>query len=136
MKMGHTVPRTGIEPTSVAFRASVLTITPGRIPDITTTTASTGLRGQCILLPSSPWNCKYFNAYNYRHTGIGLTYTSQGRFNNHTAHSVYRIMLLATSVMSVMKMGMPRAGIESTSPGILGQCPNHYTMEDSLMSQL
>ena len=32
MKMGNTVPRAGIELTPVAFWASVLTITPHRLP--------------------------------------------------------------------------------------------------------
>ena len=36
MKMRNIVPRAGIETTSLAFRASVLTITPHRLPDITT----------------------------------------------------------------------------------------------------
>ena len=40
----------------------------------------------------------------------------QGRFNNHAAHSLYKIMVLASSVMGVMKMGniVPRAGVEPT----------------------
>ena len=47
MKMGNIVPRTGIEPiTSLAFQASVLTITPLRLPDVTTRpTHDTCLRG-------------------------------------------------------------------------------------------
>ena len=36
MKMGNIAPRAEIEPTSLAFRASVLTITPPRIPYVTT----------------------------------------------------------------------------------------------------
>ena len=36
MKMGNIVPRAGIEPTSLAFQASVLTITLHRLPDVTT----------------------------------------------------------------------------------------------------
>ena len=41
----------------------------------------------------------------------------QGRFNNHTVHSVYRIMIMATSVMGVMKMEniVPRVGLKPTS---------------------
>ena len=40
-----------------------------------------------------------------------------GRFNNHTAYSLYRIIVTATSVMDLMKMGnvVPRGGIEPTS---------------------
>ena len=42
---------------------------------------------------------------------------TEGRFNNHTAHSLYRIMDMETSVMCVMKMGniVPRVGPEQTS---------------------
>ena len=41
----------------------------------------------------------------------------QGGFNNHTTHSLYRIMVTATSVVGVMKMGntVPRVGLEPTS---------------------
>ena len=35
MKIGNIVPIAGIERKSLAFRASVLTITPRRIPDVT-----------------------------------------------------------------------------------------------------
>ena len=40
----------------------------------------------------------------------------QGRFNNHTVVSFYRIMVTATNVVVVMKMGntTPRAGLEPT----------------------
>ena len=42
---------------------------------------------------------------------------TQGRFNNHTVHSLHMIIVMATSVMVVMKMGniVPRAGLEPTS---------------------
>ena len=42
---------------------------------------------------------------------------TQDTFNNHTVRSLYRILLLETSVMGVMKMGniVLRAGIECTS---------------------
>ena len=42
-KMEKTVPRAGIEPKSLAFRASVLTVTPHRLPDVTTIPTSTCL---------------------------------------------------------------------------------------------
>ena len=57
MKMGNIVPRSGIRLTSLAFQASVLTITPPRLPDVptmlTTTYVAPCLRGQCTLL--LPW---------------------------------------------------------------------------------
>ena len=42
---------------------------------------------------------------------------TRGRFKNHTACSLYEIMVMATSFMGVMKMWkiVPRAGLESTS---------------------
>ena len=36
MKMGNIAPRVGIEPTSLAFRTSVLTISPPMFPHVTT----------------------------------------------------------------------------------------------------
>ena len=43
---------------------------------------------------------------------------TQGRFNNHTPCSLYRIMFTAISVVDEIKMGniVPRARIEPTSP--------------------
>ena len=43
--MENIVPRTGIEPTSLAFPASVLTITPPRLSDVTTVPTPTNLCG-------------------------------------------------------------------------------------------
>ena len=45
MKMGNSVYRAAIEPTSLAFRASVLTITSPRLPDIITLYTPTCLCG-------------------------------------------------------------------------------------------
>ena len=36
MKMGNIAPRAGIEPTSLAFQVNGVTITPPRLPDVTT----------------------------------------------------------------------------------------------------
>ena len=41
-------------------------------------------------------NYKSVNAYNYIHIGNDLT---EGRFNNPRAHSLYRVMVMETSVM-------------------------------------
>ena len=55
--------------------------------------------------------------------GNHLEYT-QGRFNNHIVHSLFRIMVMVTSVMGVMKMGnVPRVGIKSTSPAFWASVP-------------
>ena len=42
---------------------------------------------------------------------------TQGRFNNHTVHSLYSIMVMETSVVGVMKIGniVIRAGLKPTS---------------------
>ena len=45
MKMGTISPKVGIEPTSLAFRYSVLTITLPRLPDVTTLPTPIYLRG-------------------------------------------------------------------------------------------
>ena len=105
MKMGN-VPRAGLEPTSLAFQASVLLLhqlgslmsPPGY--------AVSCIRGQLRLLHSSPWNCKSFNAYDYINTGncVHRDLHTQGTFSTHTAHRLYRIMVIATSVISVTKM--------------------------------
>ena len=46
------------------------------------------------------------------------------RFNDHSVISLYRIMVMATSVVSEMKMGniVPRAGLKCHISGIPGQC--------------
>ena len=45
IKMGDVAPRVGIEPTSLAFQASVITIPPVRLPDVTTLSTPTSLCG-------------------------------------------------------------------------------------------
>ena len=123
MKMGNIVPREGIEPTSLAFRASVLTITTHRLPWCHYYTHAylsmypLCLRGQCRLLHSSLWNCKPFNTLQLHTYRQSPHIYEKGRFNNHTAHSLYKILVMETSVLGVMKIGniVPRAGIKSTS---------------------
>ena len=48
---------------------------------------------------------------------MALQIHTQGAFNNHASCSLYRMMVTAPRVMSMMKMGsiVPRAGIKSTS---------------------
>ena len=125
-KMGDIVPRVGIEPTSLAFQASVLPLHHiGSLmsPLFPRPHAHLCRRSQCRLLHSSPWNCKSFNAFNYIYSSNDIHLHTQGRFNNHTEYSLYRIMVMTTSVVGLMKMGniVPRAGTEPTS-GIVGQC--------------
>ena len=49
--------------------------------------------------------------YTYIQT-MALHIHTQGRFNNHKAHTLHRIMVTATSVVGVMEMGniVPRVG--------------------------
>ena len=82
-KIESIVPSAGVDPTSLAFRASVLPLNHvdslmsplSPYPPVYTAPC---LRGQSRLLHSSPWNCKSFNAYNCIHTDNGLTYTYTG----------------------------------------------------------
>ena len=120
ISMGNITPRMGIEPTSLAVRASVLRLhhvgsLMSPLCPCLTVYAAPYLGGQCSLLHSPPSNCKPLKTYNYVQAVTSHTYT-QCRFNNHMAHSLYMIMVRATSVMSVMNIGniVPRAGIEPT----------------------
>ena len=78
MKMGNIAPRVGIKLTSLVFQASVLIITPPRLPDDTIIPyAAACLRGQCRILHLSPGISKSFNAYNlhmYRQWMTSHTY--------------------------------------------------------------
>ena len=68
MKMGNIVPRVGIEPTSLAFEASILplhnmgSLMSPQYPHLPFY-AGPCLRGQCSLRHLSPCNCKPFNAH-------------------------------------------------------------------------
>ena len=68
---------------------------------------------------------------------MALHIHTRDRFNNHTARSLYRIMVMATSVVSVTKIGniLSRAGLEPTSLAFQANVlPLHHT--GSLMSPL
>ena len=54
--MGNTAPRAGIEPTSLAFWASVVAITQPRLPDITTIPIPT-----CLCSPLPEVSVDYYN---------------------------------------------------------------------------
>ena len=114
MKMGNIAPGVEIEPTSLAFWASVLTITPFS-----------------LCLCSSLFERSVQTAYTHPHgivslllltfaytRAMDLTYIHrQCMFENHTTCSLYRIMVMVTRVMDVIKMGniAHRAGIEPIS---------------------
>ena len=66
---------------------------------------------------------------------MALHIHTQSRFNNYTAHRLYRILIIATSVMGVMKIGnvITRAGITSLAFRV-SVLPLHHIR--SLMSPL
>ena len=64
------------------------------------------------------------------HTYTYIHIHTQGRFNNHIAHSLYRIMVTVPSVVGVMEMRniLPTLGIEPTSLALWISVFNHYTI--------
>ena len=84
MKMGNIVPIVGIEPSPLGFWASVLTITPTSIPcchHYARAYQSMQLFASEICADyytRPPEIVSLFNAYNYIHTGNGLTDTYMG----------------------------------------------------------
>ena len=67
---------------------------------------------------------------------MALHMHTQGRLNNHAARSLYRIMVMATSVVDMTKMGnmVPRAGTEPASLALQASVLQHHI--GSLRSQL
>ena len=58
---------------------------------------------------------------------MALYIHTQGRFNNHTSPSLYMIMVMATSVVGVTKMGntVPRVGLKPISLAFQASVPLH-----------
>ena len=77
------------------------------------------LRGQCRLQYPSPLEliASLLMLTTTYTQAMALHIHTQGKFLNHTACSLYRIMVMAISVVGVMKIGniMPRAGLKPTS---------------------
>ena len=131
MKMGNIVSRAELKPTSLAFRARVLPLHHIGFPDVTTIPIPTYL---CGSLPQrsehtttlTPLVLSVF--YCLQLQVVTIHKHTQGRFNNHTAHSLYRIMLTETSVVGMKKMGniLPRA---NSNPHLWHSSPlcYHYT---------
>ena len=113
MKMGNLVPRQGIS----GILDQCATIIPHRLPDVITLPMPTCLFGSLsersvqitTPIPLELLTITYIQV-------MALHIQTQGRFNNYTAHSVYRIMVKTTGVMGAMQMGniVPRVGIEPT----------------------
>ena len=143
MKMGNIVPRAGIEPTSLAFRASVLPVhhvgfLMSPLYPYLLVHATPCFRGQCRLLHLPLWNCKSVNAYNYVHTGNSLTHIhTQGNFNKQTAHNLYSILVMAPVSWMWWTLGniVPRVGIKLTSLAFQASVLPLHTI-GSLMSPL
>ena len=117
--MGNIVPRAGPEPTSLAFRA----IAPHMLDDVTTLPTPTCL---CTSLPQrSVWTNYTCLTVIINLLMLTITYTqamvshkhTQGRFNEHTVHSLYRILVTAPVLWLWRKWGniVPRARLRSTS---------------------
>ena len=121
LKMRNIVTRARIQPISLAFRASVLPLY-----HVGSLMSPLYLHPPVYVVSASEVSAAY-----YTHSAgivglLMLTITHiQGRFNNHTVHSLYRIMVTVTSVVDVMKMGntVPRVGCTPTYiSGIPGPC--------------
>ena len=67
--------------------------------------------------PDPPGIVSPFNAYNYIYTGMALHIDTQGRFNDHTSCSLYRIHGHSNQCCGHDEIGniVPRVGIELTS---------------------
>ena len=122
MKMGNVVPRTGLESTSLAFRASVLPLHHGCFPGVTTISTASCL---CSSLPQRsvqtttliPLELYVFQCLQL-HTQRQWPYICIDSIGSTT---IQHIALLdagqGTSVMGVMKMRniVPRSELEPTS---------------------
>ena len=106
MKMGNNAYNVRIEPTSHAFGASVLTITPPRLPDVTTLFIPTCL---CDSLSERSVHAPPVIVSLLMLTSIYIQtvtlYSHKGRSTDHEAPSLFEIMDTAASVMTVRKMG-------------------------------
>ena len=93
-KMGNIEPKVAIESTSLAFQASVLTITSPGLPDVTSLPTPTCL---CCSLPE-----RYYThlpgIVSLLMLAINCIYTDRLR-HRQAERSLYRIMVTATSVM-------------------------------------
>ena len=101
--MVNTRRRVGIEHTSPTFRASVLTMKPPRLLDVIILHVHTHLlfyvapclRVQCRLLHLSPCNLSLLMLTIIYLQAATLRVHTQVRFNNHTVHGLYRVIVRA-----------------------------------------
>ena len=103
MKMGKIVPRAGIEPTPPPFWVNMLTITAYKLPwchyyaqaylsmQLLASDVSTSYHTCCPGIVNLLMVTITYRQWPYMHIH------TQGSFNNHTVHRLYRIMVMATS---------------------------------------
>ena len=121
IKMRNIVPRAGIEPTSLAFQASVLTIKSPRLADVTTVATATSIYDfpERSVQPTSrpPGLVSLLMLIITYIQAMTLHLHTQDRLNNYPSCGLHRIIVIATSGMGVMKMAniVPRVGIEPIS---------------------
>ena len=100
-KMGNIVPRAGFEPAAMTLRANVLPL--HNVDSLLSTLylrISLPQRSVQTTIPI-PMSLQLHTYRQWPYIYIHI----QGRFNNHTACSFYRIMVMATIVVGVTKMG-------------------------------
>ena len=105
MQMGNIVPRAVINPKSLAFRASVLTITPLRLSNVTTVSMPTSL---CSFMPQrSVLTTTPVPLELYVHMSRQSHHIHEHRVvqQPYTVDSLYKTMVKTTSVVGVLKMG-------------------------------
>ena len=100
---------------------SVLTITSHKFPDVTTLPMPTCLEVSANYYTRPPGIVSLLILTITYIQSMVLHIHTQGRFNDHTACSLYRIMVTATGGMGVTKMGntVPKAGLKPTSLALL-----------------
>ena len=123
MRMGNIVPRAGIEPTSLAFQVSVLTITLPRLHDVTMlpmpsmgSLLKSSVQTTTTLVPLATVSLIMLTI-TYTGNGLTYTYTYTGYVQQPYSMQLVQDPGHGTSGVGVMKMGnmVPRAGIEPTS---------------------
>ena len=86
MRIGDIVPRAGIEPTPLRFRASTLTIIPPKHPDVTTLSTPISICGSLSEVSVDYYTTLVIDLYSlatYDQAILSNIYTSDIRSGNH-----------------------------------------------------
>ena len=101
MKLGNTMPMVGVEPTCLAFQASIPPL--HHIGSLMTplypcppVCAASCLKSQCRLLYSSPWIVSLLMLTITKIQAMAIHIHTQGRFNNHVVRSLCRMLVMET----------------------------------------